>query len=116
MSYSKNKSPIPVPKPVPLPNIPIDPIDVLDSLLTCYKNIEIAKEEQLTMRMQVREQARIAIAAIEADTRKFESKLLINSAERLVIIEKISELSQKENLDEYTYKICEKYFDLLNKD
>ena len=51
-----NPNPVPEPNPIPEMPISIDPVALVNGILDCYKNVAIAKEEQLTLKTQIREQ------------------------------------------------------------
>ena len=55
----------------PVPGIPIaiDPVQLINGIFDCYKNVTMAREEQQTLRTEIREKSRVYIAAIEANTK-----------------------------------------------
>lgn len=106
-----NKTPVPVPDM----QISIDPVKLVGEILDCYKNVAIAREEQETRRTQIREQSRVCIAAIEADTKKFEMALNKIGDERMQLIGLISDVLKKDNVDEYSVRICEMVLTYLMK-
>lgn len=89
--------------------------EIVNGILDCYKGISIAKEEQLTLRNQIREQSRACIAAIEANTRKFVMALESCRNERMELVNKICDIVQQTNLDEYSLHLCKLILDYLLK-
>ena len=107
--------PAPNPSPMPIPGTPlnIDPVALVNGILDCYKNVTIAKEEQLTLRTQIREQSRVCIAAIEADTKKFELALEQSKIERMEFIKLVCDTIRQDGIDEFSLRLCEKVLDYL---
>lgn len=75
-------------------------------LLDSYKSVAIAKEEQVTRRMQIREQSRVMIAAYEADTKKFMLALEQSHLVRMEMIEAMSLMIRDRDIDEGTLKMA----------
>ena len=103
------------PMPIPIPGTPIsiDPLALVNGILDCYKNVTIAKEEQLTIRTRIREQSRVYIAAIEANTKEFELALNQAKIERMEFIRLVCDVIRQDGVDEYSLKLCEKVLDYL---
>lgn len=91
----------------------IDPVALVNGILDCYKNVAVAKEEQLTLRTQIREQSRVCIAAIEANTREFKLVLDQIKIERMEFIKLVCDTIRQDGVDEYSLKLCEKILDYL---
>jgi hypothetical protein len=112
-----NPAPVPTPGPMPIPipgtPISIDPVALVNGILDCYKNVAIAKEEQLTLRTQIREQSRVCIAAIEANTKEFELALDQVKIERMEFVKLVCDTIRQDGVDEYSLKLCEKVLDYL---
>ena len=94
--------------PVPIPGTPIsiDPVALLNGILDCYKNVTIAREEQLTIRTQIREQSRVYIAAIEANTREFELALEQVKIERMELVKLVCDTIRQKGIDEFSLELC----------
>ena len=105
-------TPAPTPGSMPIP-ISIDPVALVNGILDCYKNVAIAKEEQLTLRTQIREQSRVYIAAIEANTKKFELALEQAKIERMEFVRLVCNTIGQGGVDEYSLKVCEMILDYL---
>lgn len=103
------------PMPIPIPGTPIsiDPVALVNGILDCYKNVTIAKEEQLTLRTRIREQSRVCIAAIEANTKEFELALDQVKIERMEFVRLVCDVIRQEGVDEFSLKLCEKVLDYL---
>ncbi len=104
--------PVPDPQPSPMP-ISIDPVALVQGMLNCYQNITISKEEQLTLRTQVREQSRVCIAAIEANTKEFEMALNQIKTERTELVRNLCEIIRMDGVDENSLKICQLILEYL---
>ena len=106
-----------VPAPVPIPGIAlnIDPVALVNGILDCYKNVTIAKEEQLTLRTQIREQSRVCIAVIEANTKEFELALEQLKIERMYFVKLVCDAIRQNGIDEFSLRLCEKVLDYLTK-
>lgn len=105
-------SPIPDPvPPVPIPGTPIslsiDPVALVNGILDCYKQVTIAKEEQLTLRTQIREQSRVYIAAIEANTKEFEMALEQVKIERMEFVKLLCDTIRQQGVDEFSLQLCQ---------
>lgn len=110
-----NPSPKPNPSPMPIPGTPvsIDITSVVNGIVDCYKNTTIAREEQLTLRTQIREQSRVCIAAIEANTKEFKLALDQVKFERMEFINLVCDIIRRDGVDEYSLRLCEKILDYL---
>lgn len=108
-----NPNPAPMPIPVPGTPISIDPVALVNGILDCYKNVAIAKEEQLTLRTQIREQSRVCIAVIEANTKEFELALDQIKIERMKFVDLICNTIRQNGIDEFSLKLCEKILNHL---
>lgn len=112
-----NSTPVPTPGLMPIPiseaPISIDPVALVNGILDCYKNVAIAKEEQLTLRTQIREQSRVCIVAIEANTREFELALEQVKIERMEFVKLVCDTIRQDRIDEYSLKLCEKVLNYL---
>lgn len=93
--------------------INMDPVVLVNGILDCYKNVAIAKEEELTRRTQIREQSRVYIAAIEANTKQFEMALAQVKMERMAFVELVCDTIRQKGVDEYSLRLCEKVLDYL---
>lgn len=112
---NSNQNPAPVPGYISEIPISIDPVALVNGILDCYKNVTIAKEEQLTLRTQIREQSRVCIAAIEANTKEFELALEQAKIERMEFVKLVCDTIRADGVDEYSLKLCEKVLDYLTK-
>lgn len=118
-AQASNPSPAPSPTPgsmpMPIPGTPIsiDLVALVNGILDCYKNVAIAKEEQLTLRTQIREQSRVCIAAIEANTWEFELALEQVKIERREFVKLVCDTIRQDGVDKYSLKLCEKVLDYL---
>jgi hypothetical protein len=113
LSPGSNPSPVPVPIPDTPVSLSIDPVALVNGILDCYKEVTIAKEEQLTLRTQIREQSRVYIAAIEANTKEFEMALDTIKVERMTFINMLCDAIRQRDVDECSLKICEKILEYL---
>ena len=97
------------PVPVPIPELPIniDLVALVNGILDCYKNVTIAREEQLTLRTQIREQSRVSIAAIEAHTEEFVLALAQAKMERMEIVKLLCDTIRQDGVDEFSLQLCE---------
>lgn len=111
LSFTKEE-PVPVP-PAPDTPVSIDPVALVNGILDCYKDVTIAKEEQMTRRTQIREQARVCIAAIEANTREFELTLEQLKIERMELIKMLCNVIQQKEVDECSLQLCKILLDHL---
>lgn len=100
---------------ITIPGMPVsvDPVVLVNGILDCYKNVEINREEQRTRREQVREQSRVYITAIEADTKKFHDALERVSGERIQLVMTLCEVIKKDDVDESSLQICKMILDYL---
>ena len=110
-------NPTPAPVPVPIPGTPmslsIDPVALVNGILDCYKEVTIAKEEQLTLRTQIREQSRVYIAAIEANTKEFEMALDQIKIERMEFVKILCDVIRQNEVDEFSLRLCENILQYL---
>lgn len=110
-------NPTPGPVPVPIPGTPvslsIDPVALVNGILDCYKEVTIAKEEQLTLRTQIREQSRVYIAAIEANTKEFEMALNQIKIERMEFVKLLCDVIRQNGVDEFSLRLCENILQYL---
>lgn len=110
-------NPTPGPVPVPIPGTPvslsIDPVALVNGILDCYKEVTIAKEEQLTLRTQIREQSRVYIAAIEANTKEFEMALDQIKIERMEFVKLLCDVIRQNGVDEFSLRLCENILQYL---
>ena len=110
-------NPTPAPVPVPIPGTPmslsIDPVALVNGILDCYKEVTIAKEEQLTLRTQIREQSRVYIAAIEANTKEFEMALDQIKIERMEFVKLLCDVIRQNGVDEFSLRLCENILQYL---
>ncbi len=108
-------TPTPGPMPIPIPGTPIsiDPVTLVKGILECYRNVTIAREEQVTLRLQIREQSRVCIASIEANTKEFELALEQAKIERMEFVKLVCDTIRQDGVDEYSLKLCEKVLDYL---
>lgn len=102
-----------MPIPISGTSISIDPLALVNGILDCYKNVTIAKEEQLTLRTRIREQSRVCIVAIEANTKEFQLALDQVKIERMEFVRLVCDVIQQEGVDEFSLKLCEKVLDYL---
>lgn len=103
----------PMPIPIPGTSVSIDPVALVNGILDCYKNVIIAKEKQLTLRTRIREQSRVCIAAIEANTKEFELALGQVKIERMEFVRLVCDVIRQDGVDEFSLKLCEKVLDYL---
>lgn len=105
--------------PVPIPGTPVsvnvDPVALVNGFLDCYKNIKINQEIQATERARIREHARVCIATIEADTKKFEMALNQVGTERIAMVKSICNVLTRDVLDDNSVKVCELVLNYLNQ-
>lgn len=110
-------NPTPAPVPMPIPGTPmslsIDPVALVNGILDCYKEVTIAKEEQLTLRTQIREQSRVYIAAIEANTKEFEMALGQIKIERMEFVKILCDVIRQNEVDEFSLRLCENILQYL---
>lgn len=110
-------NPTPAPVPMPIPGTPmslsIDPVALVNGILDCYKEVTIAKEEQLTLRTQIREQSRVYIAAIEANTKEFEMALDQIKIERMEFVKILCDVIRQNEVDEFSLRLCENILQYL---
>ena len=95
--------------------IVVDAVSLLNSILDCYKDVKISEEIQKTEREKIREQARVFIAAIEADTKKFEIAVNKVGNERMALVTAICDVLRKGVLDENSVKVCEMFLNHLTQ-
>lgn len=107
----------PVPNPVPNPEFPVgislDPVALVNGILDCYKNVKISQEEQMTRRMQIREQSKNCLAQIEADTKKFQDALNEKKELRMKYTDLICDLIRQKDIDDYSLQLCKMILDYL---
>lgn len=98
-----------------VPGIPIaiDPVQMINGIFDCYKNVTTTREEQQTLRTEIREKSRVYIAAIEANTKEFKMALEQIGPERMELIKLVCDLVRQEGVDEYSLKVCEKVIEYL---
>jgi hypothetical protein len=114
--YKSNESEsVPIPVPTPIPDIPvsIDITALIHEISDCYQNVTIEKEKQLTLRTRAREQARVAIAAIDANTKEFELSLEQHKSERGELIKLLCDIIRHDGVDESSLRFCEKVLEYL---
>lgn len=111
---TSNSSSIPTPDSSLEVPINIDPVALVNGILDCYKDITIAKEEQLTLRTKIREQSRVYIAAIEANTKEFELALEQIKVERMEFVKLVCDIIRQDGVDEFSLKLCEHILNYLN--
>jgi hypothetical protein len=105
--------------PIPIPGTPVsvnvDLVELVNGILDCYKEVKVAQELQATERARIREQSRVFIAVIEADTKKFEMALKCAGAERMVMVTSICDLLNRNVLDDNSVKVCELTLNYLSQ-
>ena len=110
-------NPTPAPVPMPIPGTPmslsIDPVALVNGILDWYKEVTIAKEEQLTLRTQIREQSRVYMAAIEANTKEFEMALDQIKIERVEFVKILCDVIRQNEVDEFSLILCENILQYL---
>ena len=63
--------------------------------------------------MRIQEQSRVIISKIEADTKRFEMALAAASAERMTLVNLVSDIIRCGRADEYSLRICETILNYL---
>lgn len=96
-------------------SVDVDPVALVNGILDCYKNVKINQEIQETERARIREQSRVYIAAIEANTKKFEMTIKQTGTERMAFITTICNLLSRDILDDNSVKLCELVLNYLNE-
>lgn len=94
-------------------NLDVDVVALVKNIANCYQNISMEKERQETERMRILEQSRVIISKIEADTKRFEMVLAAASAERMTLINLVSDIIRCGRADEYSLRICETILNYL---
>ena len=92
----------------------INPEEMLNSILECYKNVAIAKEEQITLRTKVREMSRIYVAAIESNTKQFEMAMNSCKMERMEMTMAICDVLKRKDINEDSKNICSMFLKYLS--
>lgn len=92
----------------------VNPEEMLNSILDCYKNVAIAKEEQITLRTKVREMSRIYIAAIESNTKQFEIAVNSSKMERMEMIKAICGILGQKDINEESKQVCNMFLKYLS--
>ena len=93
--------------------VSIDIGALLKDAFNCYQNVEMSREEQITLRTEIREKAKICIAMIEADTSRFEMQLNEMRIERMKYIDTICEIMRKEKVDNTIFELCKEILNYL---
>lgn len=93
----------------------IEAAKLLTDIIDCYKCVTIAKEEQLTKRMMIREQARVCLAAIEGRIKEFEEALERAKIERDKLLDLLCEIVRKGDCDSNTLDLCKYILDNLDR-
>jgi len=97
-------------------NIEVDPVELINGFLDCYKDITINRDIQDTEKTRIREYAKLLSKNIESNTKKYE--LVINqiSKERTCFVETICSIATSPDLDENSLKICTYLLSYLQND
>lgn len=96
-------------------NVELNPADILDVILSTYKDVKTVQEIEETKRYEVRQKAKAYIASVEATTKLNEMSLKLTHEERMPLILKICDILSKDVLDEYCIKICEMLLNYLSQ-
>ncbi|MBU5337405.1 hypothetical protein [Intestinibacter bartlettii] len=97
-------------------NLELNPADILDVILSTYKDVKNVQEIEDTKRYEVRQKAKAYIANIEATTKLNEISLKLTHEERMPLILKICDILSKDILDEYCLKVCQMLLNYLSQD
>ena len=84
-----------------------DLILLVENMVDCYRECTVTSEIEETKREKVRNQARVMIAQIEANTEQYVAQINKDTATNIALIQTIGKLLEKPQLDEDCYKICE---------
>lgn len=95
-------------------SIPVDPTVIVTKLAECYRDMDIQRERQATLRTQIREYSRICNWVIEANTRIFEARLSAVKGERMELVKTICEIARRKEIDENSLKLCELFLNYLS--
>ena len=97
-------------------NLELNPADIIDVILSTYKDVKNVQEIEDTKRYEVRQKAKAYIANIEATTKLNEISLKLTHEERMPLILKICDILSKDILDEYCLKVCQMLLNYLSQD
>ncbi len=102
--------------PAQLRSLPVNPTVIVTKLMDCYRDIENQREQQATLRTQIREYSRMCIATIESNTRMFEAKLNAVKEERMELVRTVCDIARRKEIDEMSLRLCEMFLNILFKD
>lgn len=82
-------------------------LSMFENMLDAYRDITVITEKEKTEREKIREQARVMIAQYESDTNKQIQKIHADKEVNLKLLDNISLLMTRPQLDEECYRLCE---------
>lgn len=84
-----------------------DLIEFVGNMVECYRDCVINSEIEKTKREQIRSQAKVMIAQLEANTEQYISKINMDSETNIKLIQMVGEIIKKPEIDENCLKLCE---------
>lgn len=86
---------------------------LVDNIIQCYSQARITAEIQETEREKLRQQARVAIAQYENDTKKAIEEIKASKEKNIAAINAVRDILLKDNVNEETIEGCKIFLELI---